>query len=109
MNFTKKFRKEKFKEDFFKITYLLFDKITKSEQKSAYIPFMISVRDGRELLFYISEKDKNILEELKSRTFPKEFDLVAFSKILNNYLLNNSQYKPINGWKIYNLKKEFLR
>ena len=53
---------------------------------------MISVRDGRELLFYISEKDKNILEELKSRTFPKEFDLVAFPKILNNYLLNNSQY-----------------
>ena len=101
--------KEKFKEDFFKIPYLLFDKITKSEQKSAYIPFTISVRDGRKLLFYISEKDKNILEELKSRAFPKEFDLVAFPKILNNYLLNNSQYKPINGWKIYDLKKEFLR
>ena len=66
---------------------------------------MISVRDGRELLFYISEKDKNILEELKSRTFPKEFDLIAFAKILNNYLLNNSQYKPINEWKIYDLKK----
>ena len=46
---------------------------------------MISVRDGRELLFYISEKDKNILEELKSRAFLKEFDLVAFPKILNNY------------------------
>ena len=43
--------KEKFKEDFFKIPYLLFDKITKSEQISAYIPFTISVRDGRELLF----------------------------------------------------------
>ena len=70
---------------------------------------MISVRDGRELLFYISEKDKNILEELKSRTFLKEFDLVAFPKILNNYWWNNSQYKPINGWKIYDLKKEFLR
>ena len=101
--------KEKFKEDFFKIPYLLFGKIKKSEQKSAYIPFMISVRDGRELLFYICEKDKNILEELKSRTFLKEFDLVAFPKILNNYLLNNSQYKPINLWKIYDLKKEFLR
>ena len=109
MNFTKKFRKEKFKEDFFKIPYLLFDKITKSEQKSAYIPFTISVRDGRELLFYISEKDKNILEELKSRAFLKEFDLVAFPKILNNYWWNNSQYKPINGWKIYDLKKEFIR
>ena len=70
---------------------------------------MISVREGRELLFYISEKDKNILEELKSRAFLKEFDLVAFPKILNNYWWNNSQYKPINGWKIYDLKKEFLR
>ena len=101
--------KAKFKEDFFKIPYLLFDKITKGEQKSAYIPFTISVRDGRKLLFYISEKDKNILEELQSRAFPKTFDLVAFPKILNNYLLNTPQYKPIDGWKIYNLNKEFLR
>ena len=48
--------KEKFKEDFFKIPYLLFDKIKKGEQKSNYFPFTISVRDGRKLKFYINDK-----------------------------------------------------
>ena len=67
--------KEKFKEDYFKIPYLLFDKIKKDEQKSAYLPFTISVRDGRKLLFYIYEKNKDILNELNLRAFPKKFDI----------------------------------
>ena len=101
--------KEKFKEDFFKIPYLLFNKIIKGEQKSAYLPFTITVRDGRKLLFYLSEKDKNILTELESRAFPKKFDLFAFPKLLNTNLSNNPQYKTVNGWNVYDFNKEFLR
>ena len=101
--------KEKFKEDFFKIPYLLFNKIIKGEQKSAYLPFTITVRDGRKLLFYLSEKDKNVLTELESRAFPKKFDLFAFPKLLNTNLSNNPQYKTVNGWNVYDFNKEFLR
>ena len=101
--------KEKFKEDFFKIPYLLFNKIIKGEQKSMYLPFTITVRDGRKLLFYLNEKDKNVLKELESRAFPKTFDLFAFPKLLNTNLSNNPQYKTVNGWNVYDFNKEFLR
>ena len=49
--------KEKFKEDFFRIPFILIEKVIKGEQKSAYIPFTINVRDGRKLKFYISQKN----------------------------------------------------
>ena len=101
--------KEKFKEDFFKIPYLLFNKISKGEQKSAYLPFTISVRDGRKLLFYLNEKDKTVLTELQARAFPKTFDLFAFPKLLNDNLSNNPKYQTVNGWNVYDFNKEFLR
>ena len=101
--------KEKFKEDFFKIPYLLFNKIAKGEQKSAYFPFTISVRDGRKLLFYLNEKDKTVLDELQARAFPKTFDLFAFPKLLNDNLSNNPKYKTVDGWNVYDFNKEFLR
>ena len=99
--------KEKFKEDFFKIPYLLIDKITKGEQKSTYIPFTISVRDGRKLKFYISEVNDKIFDELKEKALPKKFDLLDFPKQLNDYL--NKEYKTFNGWNLYDFKKEFMR
>jgi hypothetical protein len=101
--------KEKFKEDFFKIPYLLFSKISKGDQKSAYLPFTISVRDGRKLLFYLNEKDKTVLNELQARAFPKTFDLFAFPKLLNDNLSNNPKYQAVNGWNVYDFNKEFLR
>lgn len=101
--------KEKFKEDFFKIPYLLFSKISKGDQKSAYLPFTISVRDGRKLLFYLNEKDKTVLTELQARAFPKTFDLFAFPKLLNDNLSNNPKYQTVNGWNVYDFNKEFLR
>ena len=101
--------KEKFKEDFFKIPYLLFSKISKGDQKSAYLPFTISVRDGRKLLFYLNEKDKTVLTELQARAFPKTFDLFAFPKLLNDNLSNNPKYQAVNGWNVYDFNKEFLR
>ena len=101
--------KEKFKEDFFKIPYLLFNKISKGDQKSAYIPFTISVRDGRKLLFYLNEKDKTVLNELQARAFPKTFDLFAFPKLLHDNLSNNPKYKVVDGWNVYDFNKEFLR
>ena len=73
--------KEKFKEDFFKIPFLLFDKLIKNEQKSTYLPFTIVARDGRKLDFFISEKNKDIFEELNSRAMPKKFDLLGFPKL----------------------------
>ena len=97
--------KEKFKEDFFKIPYLLFNKIAKGEQKSAYFPFTISVRDGRKLLFYLNEKDKTVLDELQARAFPKTFDLFAFPKLLNDNLSNNPKYKTVDGWNVYDFNK----
>ena len=99
--------KEKFKEDFFKIPFLLIDKISKGDQKSTYIPFTISVRDGRKLKFYISEKNYDIFNELNERALPKKFNVFEFPEILNNYYLN--KYKNINGWEVYDLKKEFMR
>ena len=99
--------KEKFKEDFFKIPFLLFDKVKLADQKTTYIPFTISVRDGRNLKFFISEKNKNIFDELNSRALPKKFDLFSFPKSLNDNYAN--KYKDLNGWNIYDLKKEFLR
>ena len=101
--------KEKFKEDFFKIPYLLFNKIAKDEQKSAYLPFTISVRDGRKLLFYLHEKDITVLNELQARAFPKTFDLFAFPKLLHDNLSNNPKYKTVDGWNVYDFNKEFLR
>ena len=86
--------KEKFKEDYFKIPYLLFDKIKKDEQKSTYLPFTISVRDGRKLKFYIYERNKDILNELNFRAFPKKFDILEFPQKLNQNLNN-----------IHNIKK----
>ena len=99
--------KEKFKEDFFKIPFLLIDKITKGEQKSAYIPFTISVRDGRKLKFYISQKNDDIFTELNNRALPKKFDVFEFPQILNNFFINT--YKNLNGWTVYDLQKEFMR
>ena len=99
--------KEKFKEDFFKIPFLLFDKLKLGEQSSTYIPFTISVRDGRKLKFFINEKQKSIFDELNTRALPKKFDLCAFPKILNDSYLQ--KYKDLNGWNVYDLKKEFLR
>jgi len=99
--------KEKFKEDFFKIPFLLFDKLKLGEQSSTYIPFTISVRDGRKLKFFINEKQKSIFDELNTRALPKKFDLGAFPKILNDCYLQ--KYKELNGWNVYDLKKEFLR
>ena len=99
--------KEKFKEDFFKIPFLLFDKLKLGDQSSTYIPFTISVRDGRKLKFFINEKQKSIFDELNTRALPKKFDLLAFPKILNDSYLQ--KYKDLNGWNIYDLKKEFLR
>ena len=99
--------KEKFKEDFFKIPFLLFDKLKLGEQSSTYIPFTISVRDGRKLKFFINEKQKSIFDELNTRALPKKFDLGAFPKILNDCYLQ--KYKDLNGWNVYDLKKEFLR
>ena len=99
--------KEKFKEDFFRIPFLLIDKITKGEQKSAYIPFTISVRDGRKLKFYIAQKNDDIFKELNERALPKKFNVFEFPEILNNCYLN--KYKGLNGWDIYDLKKEFMR
>ena len=101
--------KEKFKEDFFKIPFLLFDKLIKGEQKSTYLPFTIVVRDGRKLDFFISEKNKDIFEELNSRAMPKKFDLLGFPKMLNDDLNKNPKYKALNGWNIYDFNKEFLR
>ena len=99
--------KEKFKEDFFKIPFLLITKITKGEQKSTYIPFTISVRDGRKLKFYISDKNDDIFRELNEKALPKKFNVFEFPEILNNYCLN--AYKNFNGWDVYDLKKEFMR
>lgn len=101
--------KEKFKEDFFKIPYLLFNTLKKGEQKSTYLPFTITVRDGRQLKFYISEKKKEIFDELNSRAFPKKFDIYEFPKLLNENLNKNPQYQKLNGWTIYDFNKEFLR
>ena len=101
--------KEKFKEDFFKIPFLLFDKLIKNEQKSTYLPFTIVARDGRKLDFFISEKNKDIFEELNSRAMPKKFDLLGFPKLLNDDLNKNQKYKALNGWNIYDFNKEFLR
>ena len=77
------------------------------EQSSTYIPFTISVRDGRKLKFFINEKQKSIFDELNTRALPKKFDLGAFPKILNDCYLQ--KYKDLNGWNVYDLKKEFLR
>ena len=101
--------KEKFKEDFFKIPYLLFNTLKKGEQKSTYLPFTITVRDGRQLKFYISEKKKEIFDELNTRAFPKKFDIYEFPKLLNENLNKNPQYQKLNGWTIYDFNKEFLR
>ena len=101
--------KEKFKEDFFKIPYLLFNTLKKGEQKSTYLPFTITVRDGRQLKFYISEKRKEIFDELNTRAFPKKFDIYEFPKLLNENLNKNPQYQKLNGWTIYDFNKEFLR
>ena len=99
--------KEKFKEDFFRIPFILIEKVTKGEQKSAYIPFTINVRDGRKLQFYISQKHEDIFTELNNRALPKKFDVFEFPQMLNKYYLE--KYKNINGWTVYDLKKEFLR
>ena len=99
--------KEKFKEDFFRIPFILIEKVIKGEQKSAYIPFTINVRDGRKLKFYISQKHEDIFTELNNRALPKKFDVFEFPQMLNKYYLE--KYKNINGWTIYDLKKEFLR
>ena len=99
--------KEKFKEDFFRIPFILIEKVTKGEQKSAYIPFTINVRDGRKLQFYISQKHEDIFTELNNRALPKKFDVFEFPQMLNKYYLE--KYKNLNGWTVYDLKKEFLR
>ena len=99
--------KEKFKEDFFRIPFILIEKVVKGEQKSAYIPFTINVRDGRKLKFYISQKNEDIFTELNNRALPKKFDVFEFPQMLNKYYLE--KYKNINGWTVYDLKKEFLR
>ena len=100
-------KKEKFKEDFFKIPFLLINKITKGEQKSNYVPFTISVRDGRKLLFYINQKDDDIITKLINTALPEKFDIYEFPKMLNNYFI--SIYKVLNGWDFYDFKKEFMR
>ena len=99
--------KEKFKEDFFRIPFILIEKVTKGEQKSAYIPFTINVRDGRKLQFYISQKHEDIFTELNNRALPKKFNVFEFPQMLNKYYLE--KYKNLNGWTVYDLKKEFLR
>ena len=99
--------KEKFKEDFFKIPFLLIDKISKVEQKSTYVPFTISVRDGRKLKFYIAQKNDDIFTELNNRALPKKFNIFEFPEQLNNNY--KEKYKNLNGWNIYDLKKEFMR
>ena len=99
--------KEKFKEDFFKIPFLLIDKISKGEQKSTYVPFTISVRDGRKLKFYIAQKNDDIFTELNNRALPKKFNIFEFPEQLNNNY--KEKYKNLNGWNIYDLKKEFMR
>ena len=102
--------KSKFKEDYFKIPYLLFNSLKKDEQKSAYLPFTISVRDGRKLKFYLSEHQKqDILEQLNLRAFPKKFDIFEFPKLFNENINTNPKYKQLNGWNIYDFNKEFLR
>jgi hypothetical protein len=105
--FEKNSEKEKFKEDFFKIPFLLIDKISKGEQKSTYVPFTISVRDGRKLKFYIAQKNDDIFTELNNRALPKKFNIFEFPEQLNNNY--KEKYKNLNGWNIYDLKKEFMR
>ena len=99
--------KKKFKEDYFKIPFLLIDKIDKGAQKSNYIPFTIYVRDDRKLKFYIAQKDEDIINNLITSALPDKFDIYEFPKILNNYLLN--KYQALNGWNFYDVKKEFMR
>ena len=100
--------KAKFKEDFFKIPFLLIDKITKGEQKSAYVPFTISVRDGRKLKFYIAQKNDDIFNELNERALPKKFDVYGFPLLLKQDYATKYESK-MNGWNLYDFKKEFMR
>jgi len=100
--------KAKFKEDFFKIPFLLIDKITKGEQKSAYVPFTISVRDGRKLKFYIAQKNDDIFNELNERALPKKFDVFGFPSLLKKDYEKKYENK-LNGWNLYDFKKEFMR
>ena len=99
--------KERFKEDYFKIPFLLIDKIKKEEQKSNYVPFTIRVRDGRKLKFYIAQKDDDIITKLIDFALPEKFEVYEFPKTLNNYFMNI--YQGFNGWNFYDFKKEFMR
>ena len=101
---------ESIKEDFFKIPYLLIEEI-KKEKILKYYSLIITLRDGTELKFILSNENKNnknlykILK--KKKLFKKTEELFEFPKIFNSYL--NKYETKFNGWEIYNFTKEFKR
>ena len=101
---------ESIKEDFFKIPYLLIEEI-KKEKILKYYSLIITLRDGTELKFILSNENKNnknlykILK--KKKLFKKTKELFEFPKIFNSYL--NKYETKFNGWEIYNFTKEFKR
>ena len=101
---------ESIKEDFFKIPYLLIEEI-KKEKILKNTSLIITLRDGTELKFILSNENKNnrnlynILK--KKKLFKKTKELFEFPKIFNSYL--NKYETKFNGWEIYNFTKEFKR
>ena len=101
---------ESIKEDFFKIPYLLIEEI-KKEKILKNTSLIITLRDGTELKFILSNENKNnknlykILK--KKKLFKKTEELFEFPKIFNSYL--NKYETKFNGWEIYNFTKEFKR
>ena len=101
---------ESIKEDFFKIPYLLIEEI-KKEKILKNTSLIITLRDGTELKFILSNENnnnRNLYKILKKKKlFKKTEELFEFPKIFNSYL--NKYETKFNGWEIYNFTKEFKR
>jgi hypothetical protein len=95
---------EKYKEDYFYIPYLLIKNIN-SQSLTYNNVLILELKDGRTLQFNIND-NLSIFFKLNEKMI-KKTNAFDFPLLFNNYLKNKDIIK--DGWKIYDLEKEFKR
>ena len=95
---------EKYKEDYFYIPYLLIKNIN-SQSLTYNNVLILELKDGRTLQFNILD-NQSIFFKLNEKMI-KKTNAFDFPLLFNNYLKNKDIIK--DGWKIYDLEKEFKR